>query len=125
MATMREIVFDCEHPAVLARFWAAAIDGYAVRPYDEAEIRRLASLGRSPETDPTVMVDGPGASLCFQEVSEAKLGKNRVHLDLGCADHHAEAERLVRLGASVQAVHERHTVMIDPEGNEFCVTERR
>jgi hypothetical protein len=40
MGTVGEIVFDCERAPVLARFWAAAIDGYEVRPYDDAEIRR-------------------------------------------------------------------------------------
>jgi hypothetical protein len=31
------IVFDCERPAALARFWAAAL-GYGIRAYDEAEM---------------------------------------------------------------------------------------
>jgi hypothetical protein len=39
---LREIVFDSVHPAALARFWAEALDGFAVRPYDNAEIARLA-----------------------------------------------------------------------------------
>lgn len=60
MAAMREIVFDCERPSELARFWAGVLDGYDVRAYDGAEIERLASLGLTPETDPTVAVDGPG-----------------------------------------------------------------
>ena len=38
MGKLREIVIDADHPAALARFWAAAVDGYAVRPYDEDEI---------------------------------------------------------------------------------------
>jgi Glyoxalase-like domain len=49
MATAQEIVFDCERPPLLARFWAAALDGYEVRPYDDHETRRLASLGFTPE----------------------------------------------------------------------------
>ena len=48
MAWLREIVIDCDHPAALARFWAAAIDGYAVRAYDEAEI---AMLQDRPESE--------------------------------------------------------------------------
>ena len=59
MAAFKGIVVDSLHPAMLARFWAAALDGYAVRAYDDAEIARLASLGFTPETDPNVMVDGP------------------------------------------------------------------
>jgi hypothetical protein len=61
------------HAPRLARFWAAAIDGDEIRPYDDAQIRRLADLGLTPDTDPTVMVDGNGASLCFQQVDECCL----------------------------------------------------
>jgi len=28
MATLKDVVFDCRHPASLARFWATAMDGY-------------------------------------------------------------------------------------------------
>jgi hypothetical protein len=51
MATVREIVFDCERAALLARFWAAALDGYEVRPYDDAEVLQLAALGLTPSSD--------------------------------------------------------------------------
>ena len=30
MATIGDIVVDCDRPAFLARFWAAALDDYAV-----------------------------------------------------------------------------------------------
>jgi hypothetical protein len=33
----------------------------------------------------------------------------------------AEVSRLEKLGAAVVRVHLGHTVMQDPEGNEFCV----
>ena len=36
MARLKDIVVDADHPAALARFWAAALDGYAVAPYDDA-----------------------------------------------------------------------------------------
>ena len=122
---VQEIVFDCEMAAALARFWAAALDGYQIRPYDAAEVQRLAALGFTPETDPTVMVDGPGATLCFQQVPELKRVKNRVHLDLTSDDRQKEVERLELLGAVIQANFERHTTMLDPEGNEFCVADPR
>jgi predicted enzyme related to lactoylglutathione lyase len=57
----------------------------------------------------------------FQRVPEAKSVKNRVHLDLRCADVDAEACRLVDLGARVVAVRDELTVLADPEGNEFCL----
>jgi hypothetical protein len=123
MALLREIVFDCKRAAPLARFWAAVLDGYEVRPYDAVEIERLAGLGLTPETDPTVMVDGPGPMLCFQQVSEQRTTKNRLHLDVVVPDRRAEVDRLAALGASVQKEFEGHTLMLDPEGNEFCVQE--
>ena len=45
MARIKDVVVDCRHPASLARFWAAVLDGYAVAPYDEAELARLRKLG--------------------------------------------------------------------------------
>jgi hypothetical protein len=59
VARLKQVVVDCAAPAALARFWAAALDGFAVRPYDDAEVARLAELGYTPETDPGVIVDGP------------------------------------------------------------------
>jgi len=123
MPRLKEIVVDCESASRQARFWAAAVDGYDVRPYDKAEIERLAAQGLTPETDPAVMVDGPSGSLCFQEVGERKLGKNRVHLDLISDDRSGDVDRLLSLGAHVLSEHEDHIVLGDPEGNEFCLYE--
>jgi hypothetical protein len=121
VARIKEIVVDSVNPASLARFWAGVLDGYEVRPYDDAEIARLARLGFTPETDPTVLVDGPGPSLCFQKVSSRKSNKNRVHLDIVGKSRNQEVERIRKLGGTVRDEHDGFTVMLDPEGNEFCV----
>ncbi len=120
MARLKEIVFDSEHPARLARFWAAVLDGYAVRAYDAAEIARLAARGRTPETDPMVAVDGPGPTLFFQLAARG-TGAGPLHLDVAGGPRAAEVARLEALGAAVRDVHPRYTVMLDPEGNRFCV----
>ena len=126
MARIGDVVFDCRHPASLARFWAKALDGYEVAPYDDAELDRLRELGiNDPEDDPTVLVEASpvlAPRLFFQLVPESKLVKNRVHLDLTCSDVSAEVDRLTRLGARVLAGHERWVTLADPEGNEFDVT---
>ncbi|WP_369369073.1 VOC family protein [Streptomyces sp. CG4] len=125
MARLHDIVFDCAHPAATARFWAAALDGYAVAPYDAAELARLRSLGiTSTEDDPTVLVETAhgGPRLWFQLVPEAKSVKNRLHLDLLATDPEAEIRRLTALGATVQARHTDNIVFTDPEGNEFCLS---
>lgn len=118
-----EIVVDCLHPAKLARFWVEVLAGYAVRDYDAAEIQRLAQLGFTPDSDPVVMVDGPGPSLCFQKMPTLADGRSRVHLDIRIADRAATIQRLCELGARVVRVieHEHTTVMEDPEGTRFCL----
>lgn len=61
--------------------------------------------------------EGMGIAIC--RVPEPKTVKNRVHLDL----HTASVDDLVALGATVAPVQhdeDSWTVMVDPEGNEFC-----
>ena len=78
MARLKEIVIDADHPAALARFWAEAADGYAIRAYDDEEIARLSGLGLTPETDTSVMVDGPGPTICFQLLKGPRPERNRL-----------------------------------------------
>lgn len=125
MGKLREIVVESEAPAALARFWAALLDDYEIRPYDSAEIARLASLGFTPETDPTVLVDGPGPSLCFQRVEGRRYDNNRIHLDIAVTDREAEVKRHLALGAIVQRKADGYTVMRDPEGNQYCLADSR
>lgn len=124
MARIREIVVDSLHPASLARFWAGVLVGYEVRAYDDAEIARLAGLGLTPETDPSVLVDGPGPILCFQLVAALAPGR-RMHLDIVGGPRVAEVARIVALGGTVRDTHADHTVMLDPEGAAFCVQDIR
>ncbi len=125
MAKLHDIVFDSHHPAAVARFWAAVLDGFEVAPYDDAELERLRSVGiDDPEDDPTVLIQsssGVGPRIFFQFVPESKVGKNRVHLDLRADDVDAEVQRLTGLGARLSAAYERHITLVDPEGNEFCI----
>jgi len=63
-----------------------------------------------------------GPNIWFTRVPEGKTAKNRVHFDLRAPGRvEEEVARLERAGAIVLRRHERHTVMADPEGNEFCV----
>ena len=122
MSHLVGIVLDCRHAAKLARFWEVAL-GWPIRPYDEAEIARLAALGLTPQTDPTVAIDAPDGSLVFflQEVPEPKTGKNRMHVDVRLRDQ-THLDELLRLGATVVSEHDGWRVLADPEGNEFCAT---
>lgn len=123
MGTLKQIVVDCRHPARLARFWADALEGFEVLAYDDAEVARLAELGLTPETDPCVIVIGPALELGFQQVDVEDVAKKPLHLDLSAASRMDEVERLVRLGATVKQEFDDHTWLLDPEGNDFCVTD--
>ena len=107
------LVLDCADPEALAEFWAPAL-GYV----------NLGTVGSYVALFP----DGrPGPKLLLQRVAEPKAVKNRMHFDIEVADIHAEADRLVGLGATKvsEAPCREHgstwLLMTDPEGNEFCV----
>ncbi|MDX3194407.1 VOC family protein [Streptomyces sp. MN03-5084-2B] len=109
---MGMITIDCADPRGLAEFWTAALGTTVANDYGEFVI-----LTPPPE-------GGPAVGL--QRVPEARAGKNRVHVDFGGDDREAEVKRLVELGAKEVAEHEvpglAWTVLVDPEGNEFCVS---
>lgn len=63
-------------------------------------------------------------------VPDKKASQNRLHLDLTTTsidDQNEIVARLIELGASHidigQGDEERHVVLADPEGNEFCIIE--
>jgi hypothetical protein len=121
---LKDIVIDARHPAGLARFWATVL-GYQVRPYEQEDFAFLASIGRSPESDPAVAIDPPDGvmapSVFFNEVTELKTSKNRVHLDVWLPGR--DIGPLVSLGATVLRSPDEEIdwwVVTDPEGNEFC-----
>jgi hypothetical protein len=77
-----------------------------------------------------VPTDGTRLSFLFLPVPEPKSGKNRLHLDLvsESPEHQSEmVDRFVTLGARQVDVGQGDVswvVMVDPEGNEFCVVLR-
>ena len=138
-----QVTFDCADPGALATFWGQVL-GYRLDDpppgfgsWDEA----LDAWGVPPERrndrsavhDP----DGRGPRLFFQKVPEGKTAKNRVHLDVRAAPGlqgearmqalEDECGRLESLGASRSRRYDPdgfdagHIVMLDPEGNEFCL----
>jgi hypothetical protein len=106
------VTFDCADPRRLGMFWSA-VTGYttvverddfvALAAPDERGVRRML----------------------FFKVPEPKTAKNRVHLDLAAKNPAEEVDRLVALGATSVEYREGETkswtVMLDPEGNEFCI----
>ncbi len=142
MASVKQfqVTFDCAEPARVARFWCAVL-GYVTPPpagfdtWDDFD----RSLPPEEQGSWSACVDpsGAGPRLYFQRVPEAKVTKNRVHLDVRVgtglvgeqrlATLEAECARLVALGAVRERLlpadedNESCIVMRDVEGNEFCL----
>jgi len=111
-AFIKYISIDCQDPRRLSGFWSE-VTGYL--PVVEGD--EFCAL-RAP--------DKRGVrSLFFWKVPESKVVKNRLHLDLATKDPASEIEKLVALGARKVEQREGNgaswTVMLDPEGNEFCI----
>jgi predicted enzyme related to lactoylglutathione lyase len=110
---LHHIVIDAHDLPRLARFWTQAL-GWKVLSEREREI----VIG----TDENAPV-----GICFMPVTDQKIVKNRVHLDITteAQDRDQEIDRLLGLGAQRadvgQTGKESWTVLADPEGNEFCV----
>jgi catechol 2,3-dioxygenase-like lactoylglutathione lyase family enzyme len=122
---LTEIVVDCQDPAALAAFWAAAL-GYHVVRTEEGQVE-IAAWAQEPDDLADQVRQGPIVpALVFVTVPEVKAVKNRLHLDVRPVDssYQAEVERLVALGArraDVGQGNQPWAVLADPEGNEFCV----
>jgi hypothetical protein len=125
MAAKWTIGGDAADPHRLAGFWAAAL-GYIHEPgYDD------------PDGASIVDPEDVGPAISFLRVPEPKTAKNRLHIDIRVAGRtrdaaaadrmRTKATELVTLGAT--QVRDDfygpdvlgHIVMLDPEGNEFCV----
>ncbi|MFJ2649085.1 VOC family protein [Streptomyces sp. NPDC087420] len=144
MATKWTLTIDCAHPAELAQFWALAL-GYDEKPpptgfasWEEWFAHHDVPEEEWDEGAYLADPDGVGPSISFLQVPEAKVAKNRLHLDVQVGGGRetpweirwprvtAAVERLTAAGATVIREYELqgrpdHVLMADPEGNEFCL----
>jgi hypothetical protein len=105
------VTIDAHNPRALAEFWREVL-GYQVA-YDEPDEVAIEPSGNDA-----------APALVFVPVPEEKVVKNRLHLDLAPDDQQGEVERLLGLGARRLDIGQGQVswvVMVDPEGNEFCV----
>ncbi|MFG1710878.1 VOC family protein [Nonomuraea sp. M3C6] len=111
-----ELVLDCRDPELLARFWCEVL-GFVVLAREEDGI----------EIGPQVGFGGLQPTLVFNRSEEPKTGKLRLHFDLNATDRDQQSElhRILAAGARFanigQSGRESWHVLIDPEGNEFCL----
>lgn len=102
------ITINTAEPRKLADWWVAAMNGRIDNDYGDFVFTTVA-----------------GAGLGFQRADAE--GPNRIHIDLAADDRAAEVARLTGLGAVLVAEHEvaghAWTVLADPDGNHFCVSQ--
>ena len=138
-----QIVFDCRDPAALANFYAQVLHYKLQDPPQGFKTWEewLKAMG-IPEEDwnsTGAIVDpvGRGPRILFQQMDTPKLGKNRLHIDVNASGGsrvpirerkeqvNTEVGRVMSLGATkqgeVEETDEFWVVMLDPEGNEFCI----
>ena len=111
---------DCADAFALSEWWKQVL-GYVDIDGDPNEPGHEECMIRSAET---------GHQVLFIEVPDVKQVKNRLHFDLRPADgtRDEEVARLLAIGAT-QVDDQREVrgdgtgwmVLVDPEGNEFCV----
>ena len=108
-AVIKFVTFDAADALALAAFWAAVFG---------SDVDEDSTTGNA-----CVEAAGwGGPNIWFAQVPEGQTAKNRMHFDLRAPGPvRAEVARLEKLGATVVAHHTDHTVMADPEGNEFCI----
>ncbi|PVG81707.1 hypothetical protein DDE18_17140 [Nocardioides gansuensis] len=93
-----------------AAFWES-VTGWERRPSTGSpEFERLNPPAEQP------------LQFLLQRLGEP-FGEVRAHLDLGCEGREAETRRHVRLGAVVESVGEWWTVLRDPAGAAYCITD--
>ncbi len=114
--TALAVVLDCADLDRAGEFWCAAL-GYVALPMEP---------GSGPYRV-LLPANGDGIELLLQQVPERKAAKNRMHFDLRVLDLDAEVSRLTALGArrATDAPLRNNGwvwhVLLDPDGNEFCV----
>ena len=88
---------------------------------------RVLGWTQDVDSDGDVVLHAPpdaGPNWLFLAVPDGKVVKNRIHFDFHPDDQQAEVDRLISLGArhvDIGQGEQSWVVLVDPEGNEFCV----
>ncbi|HMS38420.1 MAG TPA: VOC family protein [Arachnia sp.] len=141
MTAKMSLTMDAADPLAQGEFWALAL-GYVREPpppphatWEETLVAWGLPRERWNDANAIVDPDGVGPRIFIQKVPEPKTAKNRVHIDVRLSVLHenkdleamrAKADQLVAVGATLVEVFDEETtgqwiVMLDPEGNEFCI----
>ena len=103
-------VINCADIETMTRFWSQAL--------------HLVPGSHEPGDDFRVL-HGEHVNVSLQRTQTPVTARDQMHLDLYSDDQAAEVDRLTALGAHkvrhVREPDDDYVVMLDPEGNEFCV----
>jgi Glyoxalase-like domain len=105
------IVVDCTKLDEMIKFWSEALHYVPQGP-----IQPDGVILRDPQ--------GVGPNLNLSLSNEGPLAEYRLHLDLYVTDPLVEAERLIRLGATMNFPARKgkdFITLADPDGNLFCL----
>jgi catechol 2,3-dioxygenase-like lactoylglutathione lyase family enzyme len=112
---LHAVSFDANDPLRLGTFWAGVLG----RELDDG----ANGIALLPS-------DGPGYRIEFPLTQEPKVGPNQIHFDVTSTSLEHQQQTVARaldLGGRHldvgQDPDDRHVVLADPEGNEFCVIE--
>jgi catechol 2,3-dioxygenase-like lactoylglutathione lyase family enzyme len=109
------IVFNCDDFSTMEKFWRGALR-YVPRDPPDPDAGSFIVL-----KDP----DGQGPNV---SIDRGEPERGRIHLDLYSSDPEGDVQRLLGLGATLYRERrpgEDFTVLADPEGNLFCVVNKR
>jgi catechol 2,3-dioxygenase-like lactoylglutathione lyase family enzyme len=105
-------VINCADLEAMTDFWVAALELVANHREADDEFRVLR---------------GEHTNLSLQLAKTPVSARDQMHLDLYSDDVASQVDRLVALGAvwarEVREPDDHYVVLLDPEGNEFCVCE--
>lgn len=117
-----ELIINCADAERMAAFWSEVLD------FVELDREEDGSIEIGPAG---VGFGGLQPTLILSPSTDPRPEKQRLHIDINATDRdqEAELERLLALGARHadigQTGEEPWYVLMDPEGNEFCLLRAR
>jgi 4a-hydroxytetrahydrobiopterin dehydratase len=123
--TQPDVGSDARRSVQMVEIAIDALDFAAIRPFWKAVFGYADEAGRCP---PDALVDpvGQGPAIWFQQMSEPREQRNRIHFDI-CVPHDEAAGRIeAALAAGGRLLTADWApafwVLADAEGNEACIT---
>jgi 4a-hydroxytetrahydrobiopterin dehydratase len=103
-----------------------ALDTGSIRPFWKAALGYGDEPGHAGQQDAIIDPVGQGTAVWFQQMTEPRPQRNRIHFDISVPHDEAQARIDAALKAGGTLVSDSHApafwVLADAEGNEACVT---